>query len=95
MKKQQLEQREAVNTAWMLPDVPCWVQIATEDSDTFPDLFAPAKIIELKDTKLTVAYTKHEGLPSQVDTFQVFQQNIYEEANGVNVCNACSSPIWS
>lgn len=25
----------------------CWVQIGNEDSDSFPDLFAPAQIVEV------------------------------------------------
>lgn len=69
----------------MLPGVECWVQIATEDSDTFPDLFAPATIVELNGTKLSVTYLKHEGLPGEVEVEKVFQKNVPEEETGVSV----------
>jgi hypothetical protein len=40
----------------MLPGVKCWVQIGTEDSDTFPDLFAKASIVELVQDMVVVTY---------------------------------------
>jgi hypothetical protein len=34
----------------MFPNTPCWVQVATEDSDTYPELFARAIIEKLEDS---------------------------------------------
>lgn len=51
----------------MNPGESCWVQIATEDSDTFPDLFARAKIESVDNQTVKVAYDKpQEGLPAEV-----------------------------
>lgn len=50
------------STSWMFPNSPCWVQVATEDNDTYPELFARATIENVDGANVTVRFERDEDL---------------------------------
>lgn len=62
-------------STWMFPNTPCWVQIATEDDPTYPDLFSRAIILSKTDDQVEVAFEKDEGLPISYSSKLLFPIN--------------------
>lgn len=66
----------------MFPNTPCWVQVATEDDPTYPDLFSRAIIVSKNEDHVEVAFENDEGLPTTYPPNVIFPTNQYDN-NGV------------
>ncbi|KAL4480724.1 hypothetical protein ABPG72_014499 [Tetrahymena utriculariae] len=70
-------QKSKVNTTWMVPDTPAWIEVGKEEPET-KKVFMKATIIDLNKDKTKVKLTKKEdnqAIPDEVNIEKVYQVN--------------------